>query len=127
MKKETFEHIDEFDIFLNDYKHIIIQVHAQWCKPCKNISQELDSFIQNIKCDNSFIFLKCDYDLISEFELFIEEYQIEKIPYFIFIENGVMKDSYQGTNLPILFNKINDFINKNTSISQESFSSNIDF
>ncbi len=127
MKIDSFDHTDDLDIFLNDYKHIIIQVHAQWCKPCKNIANDVTDFIQNIKCDDSFIFLKCDYDLISEFELFIEEYRIEKIPYFIFIEYGVMKDSYQGTNLTILFEKFRDFTTKNTSISQNSFSENSDF
>jgi thiol-disulfide isomerase/thioredoxin len=121
---KTFENTDELDIYMNDYKFIIINVSAAWCKPCKSIASELEDFIINIKCDDHFLFLKCDFDIISEFESFIEEYQVEKLPYFIFIERGVMVDSLNGANMENIRNKVNDFVIKNNSISNQSFESN---
>ncbi len=115
MKYDIFENTDEFDIFLNDYKYIIINISASWCKPCKSIATPLEEFINNCKCDDNFIFLKCDYDLISDNELFMNEYKINKIPYFIFIERGIMKNSFIGADLNKLFELINDFVIKNNN------------
>jgi thiol-disulfide isomerase/thioredoxin len=123
---KTFEHVDELDIFMNDHKFIIINVSAAWCKPCKSIAPELEKFIQNIECNDSFLFLKCDYDIISEFQSFIDEYYVQKIPYFIFIDRGTMSDSLTGSNIDQIKNKINDFIIKNSPISNKSFE-NSDF
>jgi thiol-disulfide isomerase/thioredoxin len=120
---KTFEDVDELDIYMNDHKFIIINVSAAWCKPCKSIAPEIEEFIKNIKCNDSFLFLKCDYDIISEFQSFIDEYQVEKIPYFIFIDRGTMSDSLTGANMDHIKNKINDFVIKNSPLSNQSFES----
>ena len=116
MKYDTFENIDELDLFMNDHKFIIINVSAAWCKPCKAIAKPVEDFIKNKICDDNFIFLKCDYDFISDNQIFMEEYKVNKIPYFIFIERGVMKDSFTGADTNKLFNLINDFVLKNNSL-----------
>jgi thiol-disulfide isomerase/thioredoxin len=118
---KTFEHTDELDIFMNDHSFIIIQVSAAWCKPCKSISPYLEKYIQELKCNNSFLFLKCDYDIISEFQSFIDTYEVEKIPYFIFLEYGAMKSSYSGSNMDHIQNIISDYVIRNTRISNDSF------
>ncbi len=115
MKYDTFENSDELDLFMNDYKFIIINVSAAWCKPCKAIAKPLEDFIKKKICDDNFIFLKCDYDLISDNQTFMDEYKVSKIPYFIFIERGVMKNSFVGANTSELFTTIDDFVSKNNS------------
>ena len=115
MKYDTFENTDELDLFMNDHKFIIINVSAAWCKPCKVIAKPVEDFIKKSVCDDNFIFLKCDYDFISDNQTFMDEYKVSKIPYFIFIERGVMKNSFVGANTNELFTMINDFITKNNS------------
>jgi thiol-disulfide isomerase/thioredoxin len=117
MKYDTFENSDELDLFMNDHKFIIINVSAAWCKPCKAIAKPLEDFIKKIICDDNFIFLKCDYDFISDNQTFMDEYKVNKIPYFIFIERGVMKKSFVGANTNELFTLINDFVTKNNSFT----------
>lgn len=117
----TFDHPDELDIYMNDHKYIIIQVSADWCKPCKSISPQVQKYVEGIKCDETFLFLKCDYDIISEFTEFIETYDIQKIPYFIFLDRGVMKSSMKGANFEAIHDTIADFVSKNNSISDDAF------
>jgi hypothetical protein len=45
----------------------------------------------------------------------MDEYKVSKIPYFIFIERGVMRNSFVGANTNELFSLINDFVTKNNS------------
>lgn len=116
MKYDTFENSDELDLFMNDYKFIIINVSAAWCKPCKAIAKPVEDFIKKKICDENFIFLKCDYDFISDNQTFMDEYKVSKIPYFIFIERGVMKNSFVGANTNELFILIDDFVSKNNSL-----------
>ena len=120
---KTFEHPDELDIYMNDHKYIIIQVSADWCKPCKSISPIVQQYIEGIKCEDTFLFLKCDYDIISEFGDFLETYQVEKIPYFIFLEYGVMKHSFKGANFEQIHDLISDFVTRNSSnmINDDAF------
>ncbi len=115
MKYDTFENSDELDLFMNEHKFIIINVSASWCKPCKAIAKPVEDFVKKIVCDENFIFLKCDYDFISDNQTFMDEYKVSKIPYFIFIERGVMKNSFIGANTNELFSLINDFVSKNNS------------
>ena len=113
MKYDTFENTDELDLFMNDHKFIIINVSAAWCKPCKAIAKPLEDFIKKIVCSEHFIFLKCDYDYISDNQTFMDEYKVNKIPYFIFIERGVMTNSFTGANTSELFPLIENFVSKN--------------
>ncbi len=113
MKYEIFENSDELDLFMNDYKFIIINISAAWCKPCKAIAKPVEDFINKKVCSEHFIFLKCDYDFISDNQTFMDEYKVNKIPYFIFIERGVMTNSFIGADLDKLFDLINDFVTKN--------------
>jgi thiol-disulfide isomerase/thioredoxin len=116
MKYETFENTDELDLFMNDHKFIIINISAAWCKPCKAIAKPVEDFVTNIICDDNFIFLKCDYDFISDNQTFMDEYKVSKIPYFIFIERGVMKNYFVGANINELFTLIENFVSKNNSL-----------
>ncbi len=123
MIQKSFDHLDELDIFMNDHKFIIIQVSADWCKPCKTITPLVNEYIQKLECDKTFLFLKCDFDTMNECESFMETYHIQKIPHFIFIEYGVMTKSYTGANMDILQKEISDFVRKNQPISKEAFES----
>ena len=87
MKYDIFENIDELDLFMNDYKYIIINVSAAGCKPCKAIASPGEEFIKKMSCDE----------------------------HFIFMERGVMTTSFAGADLDKLFSLIRDFVTKNNN------------
>ncbi len=110
MRYETFENTDELDVFMTEHKYIIMNISAAWCKPCKKIAEPMELFIRDLACSSDFVFLKADYDLISDNTTFMEEYKVNKIPYFVFIENGVMKESYIGADMEVLTGMISSFV-----------------
>jgi thiol:disulfide interchange protein len=110
MRYENFENRDELDVFMTEHKYIIMNISAAWCKPCKKIAEPMELFIRGLTCSSDFVFLKADYDIISDDSLFMEEYKVSKIPYFVFIEKGVMKDSYIGADMEVLARMISSFV-----------------
>ena len=110
MRYEHFESRDELDVFMTEHNYIIMNISAAWCKPCKKIAEPMELFIRALECSSDFVFLKADYDIISDDSLFMEEYKVSKIPYFVFIEKGVMKESYVGADMEVLTGMISSFV-----------------
>lgn len=109
MKIDLLENTDELDVWMNDYKKIVIQISAQWCTPCKKIAEPVLEIARGVGSDEA-LFLKCDYDIISEFQSFIDEYDVVKLPYFIFIDHGVFVDRMQTSHMGMIRQKIEGFV-----------------
>ncbi len=121
MRYELFENTDELDVFMTEHKYLIMNISAAWCKPCKKIAEPMELFIRGLECSSDFAFVKADYDLISDNMAFMEEYKVSKIPYFVFIEKGVMKDSYIGADMDTLTKMISSFVANHSSCDSTSF------
>ena len=121
MRYELFETTDELDVFMVEHKYIIMNISAAWCKPCKKIAEPMEAFIKALSCSSDFAFIKADYDIISDNALFMEEYKVSKIPYFVLIENGVMKESYIGADMETLTKMILGFVADHSPIADDSF------
>ena len=101
---------EKFDDNNNDY--IIINIGASWCKPCNNIKNNLNKFIEKIEKENT-IFLKIDYDLIEEDDSFNEYIDVKKIPYFyIYKDKNIIKE-FQTSDMKIIENNINSVLFEN--------------
>lgn len=109
MKTDLLENPDELDVWMNDHKKIVIQVSAQWCAPCKKIAEPVLKIAHGATSEEA-LFLKCDYDIISEFQRFIDEYEVVKLPYFIFIDHGVFVDRLQTSDLGVIRQKFEGFV-----------------
>lgn len=90
----------------NDIDYIIINIGASWCKPCNNIRNDLNEFIEKIEKKNT-LFFKIDYDLIEEDDSFSDYFDVKKIPYFyIFKDKNLLKE-FQTSDMEIIQNNIN--------------------
>ena len=119
---ENFNNFKEiFEDNNNDY--VIINIGASWCKPCNDIKNNLNEFIEKIDKENT-IFLKIDYDLIEEDDSFIEYIDVKKIPYFyIFKDKNLIKE-FQTSDMKIIEKNINTELFEN---NKNNFSLSSDF
>ncbi|XP_002157934.1 thioredoxin-like protein 1 [Hydra vulgaris] len=81
-------------------KLVIIDFHATWCGPCKNIAPV---FVQeSLKYPNS-VFLKVDVDVCTETA---HKYGINAMPTFVFVLQGKKIDELRGADPKALIAKI---------------------
>eukprot|EP00904_Undaria_pinnatifida_P003573 jgi/Undpi1/13216/HiC_scaffold_8.g02878.m1 len=74
-------------------KLVVIDFHATWCGPCKRVAPFLVKLSEAMA--DSVVFLKVDVDEHSEAS---EKYEIEAMPTFKFIKNGVVLDTITGAD-----------------------------
>jgi len=99
-------HIENYNQFLNFFNnntidYIIINISASWCKPCNEIKEELNEFIDNLIIENT-IFLKIDYNLLEEEQDFYKYLQPNKIPYFYIFKDKSIQTHFQTSNMEII-------------------------
>ena len=100
---------EDFTNYINNFKNVIVNISATWCKPCLAIKQPLEKFVSVIN-ETDFIYLKLDndiYDQEHEFEAF---FKLKKIPYFAFVKNGVLQESFVNGDFLFVSQKIMSFI-----------------
>jgi thiol-disulfide isomerase/thioredoxin len=114
MKFLVIKNFEEFENIFNDNNNdvILINISASWCKPCNNIKEELNEYINDLTIENS-VFLKIDYDLIDGNEDFSNYFEISKIPYFFMYKDKSKIGEFQTANMDNIRNKINSIIENN--------------
>ena len=117
----TIEKFDEFKEFFDNEKldYIIINIYASWCKPCNEIKEELNEFINNVEINSNLkaIFLRIDYDLLEEDQDFQKYFKPNKIPYFYIYKNKRLITEFQSANMETIKNNVtSEFLKKNYNI-----------
>jgi len=115
MKIENITSYENFENYLKEYKYIFINISANWCKPCNEIKPSLEKFISVIN-ENNIIYLKLNYSVYEEEYLFDSYFGMKKIPYFAFIKDGILKESFVSGDFSYVSKKIFDYI---TNIKSE--------
>ena len=125
MKIFNIENYKDFENIFNDNNndYVIVNISATWCKPCNNIKEELNDFINKLDIENS-VFLKIDYDLIENDDDFMKFFEINKIPYFYIYKDKSKIKEFQTGDIDIIKNEINTTIENNMN---NSFSLSNDF
>merc|ERR1712131_284908 len=90
----------------NKEKLILIDFHATWCVPCKQIAPYLESLAA--QHPDNLIIVKIDVDEAEEVAM---SYQVEAMPTFVAIKNGAMIQRFAGANK----NKIGALVNEHCS------------
>jgi len=75
-------------------KLVIIDFHATWCGPCRQIGPKYEEFANSDKYKDV-VFLKVDVD---EAEDIPTEYEISVMPTFVFVKNGKTLEMMSGAN-----------------------------
>jgi len=117
----TIEKFDEFKEFFDNetLDYIIINISASWCKPCNEIKEELNEFINNVEINSNLnaVFLRIDYDLLEEDQDFQKYFKPNKIPYFYIYKNKILITEFQSANMETIKNNVtSEFLKKNNNI-----------
>lgn len=100
---------DDFLNYLKNYKYIIVNISASWCKPCIAIKPQIEKFITVID-ESDFIYLKLDNSVYEENIGFSHFFNLKKLPYFAFIKNEKFVESFVSGDFSIVSKKIFDHI-----------------
>jgi len=84
---------EQFKEYINNYKYIIVNIGATWCKPCTAIKPQIEKFILVID-EMDYIYLKIDNLIFDEDIELSTFFKLDKIPYFAFIKNGIIIDNF---------------------------------
>jgi thiol-disulfide isomerase/thioredoxin len=116
----------EFEQYLNEYENIIVNITASWCKPCMTIKPLIHKFINVIE-EQKFIYLIIDHNVYETDNDFDNFFKMKKIPYFIFIKNKKIEESFVCGDFSIVSKKMFDFISTNKNNNLDNFSKDDDF
>jgi len=106
------KNIISYDDLLNykkNYKHIFINISANWCKPCNEIKPLIEKFVSVIN-ENNVIYLKLNHTVYDDDDSFNHFFGMNKIPYFGYIKNGELITSFVSGDFPFVSKKIYEYI-----------------
>jgi thioredoxin 1 len=78
------EDIEMFKNIINDNKNVVIDLYADWCRPCKRLAPELDKL--SVKYSDTIKFYKLDIDKINDMGIDIDI--PETIPTILYYKNN---------------------------------------
>jgi len=81
---------------------VVVDFFATWCGPCRQIAPKIEKLSEQL---SDVVFLKVDVD---EDEDLAQEYEIQAMPTFFFIKNGVKVGSVTGANMEAIQSKIDE-------------------
>jgi thiol-disulfide isomerase/thioredoxin len=120
---------DDFNHYLKNYKYIIVNISAKWCKPCIALKPLLEKFVTVIN-EIDFIYLKLDNTIYENEQDFEHFFNLKKIPYFSFIKDSNIVNSFVDSNFTNVSKKLFDFImieKENEKKNYENFDTNDNF
>ncbi len=112
---ETYEELQEY---FKTYKYIIINISANWCKPCILLKPLIEKFISVIDTDNKdYIYLKLDEGDYTENPDFENLFHMTKIPYFGILKDGTLEDAFVSGDFQYVSTKIFEYIKRENLIN----------
>lgn len=128
MQIQSIKTYSDYIDFLEKYKYIIINISALWCKPCMTLKPDLEKFISVLDInDKDYIYLKLDESDYSENPEFNDLFNMQKIPYFAIVKNGILEESFVSGNFDFVSKKIFEYIKHEHLINSSDFKSDEDF
>ena len=109
---------DQLIGYIDKYKKIIVNISAPWCKPCLVIKPQIEKFVSVIDTSET-IYLKIDYDSYQEDNNLESIFNVKKIPYFAFLQDNSVKESFISGDFSFVSKKIFNFI-QNTQNTQNT-------
>jgi len=89
---------DIIDVINNNNGFLLIDCYADWCNPCKQLLQMIDSQLSNPFPENVQL-LKVE---ISEQTHFKSQFSIKSVPTFLLFEDDILLSSINTSNLNTL-------------------------
>jgi len=96
-------------------KPIILDFHAKWCPPCREMAPAIEKVAEEMK--NDFVLLKIDID---ELPKTASSFGVTGVPYVALLKNGEIVDSFLGSKEK---HYIRDWLKRN--IKEEGAENNV--
>jgi len=112
---------EDFSNYMKNYKYVIVNISASWCKPCVAIKPKIEKFVSVIE-ESDYIYLKIDNSVYEEDSDFDNYFALKKIPYFAFIKDNLMVDSFVNGDFDFVSQKIMLFIKTERELEKKSYS-----
>ena len=112
---------EDFSNYMKNYKYIIVNISAPWCKPCVAIKPKIEKFVSVID-ESDYIYLKIDTSIYEEDSDFDNFFALKKIPYFAFIKDNLMIDSFVNGDFDFVSQKIMLFIKNERELERKNYS-----
>lgn len=112
---------EDFSNYMKNYKYVIVNISASWCKPCVAIKPRIEKFVSVIE-ESEYIYLKIDNSVYEEDPNFDIFFGLKKIPYFAFIKDNSMVDSFVNGDFDFVSKKIILFIKSEREFDKTSYS-----
>lgn len=107
---KKIESYESFEEFTKQYKYLFVNISADWCRPCMAIKPKIEKFISVIN-ESDFIYLLLDNNIYDTDERFHKYFKISQIPYFSFIENKLIKESFVNGDFYFVSKRLLELIN----------------
>jgi len=107
---------DDFKNYLETYKCVVINISAEWCRPCAVIKPQIEKFVSVIE-NPDIIYLKLDNSIYDEDSRFEDFFNLKKIPYFALIYDNKITDSFVSGDFIFVSKKIHEFQSQLKKIS----------
>jgi thiol-disulfide isomerase/thioredoxin len=117
MEYTIIKNMKEYNNILKNDKSIkIVQLYADWCKPCSKISVDMeldDKWLNGKREDIDWIKINVDeLEEVQSLEELKEMFSYNKIPTFYFVLDKNIKTSIETSNYDKLCDYIKDNLNK---------------
>jgi thioredoxin-like negative regulator of GroEL len=117
---------DDFINYIQNYKCIIVNISAIWCKPCIALKPDIEKFISVID-EINIIYLKLDESIYGEDDRFQNFFGMSKIPYFAFIKDSKIIDKFVSGDFNIVSKRLFEHISKEKNLLIQDFKLDDDF
>lgn len=95
---QTITNAEELEVLIKTASVSVIDFHAPWCGPCKNLAAIMDNLAK--KYDGIVGFGTCN---VEEYEELADKYGIMHLPTVVFFVNGTEKERVVGPNLQTVY------------------------
>ena len=112
---------EDFSNYMKYYKYVIVNISASWCKPCVAIKLKIEKFVSVID-ESEYIYLKIDNSIYDEDSDFDNYFGLKKIPYFAFIKDNSIIDSFVNGDFDFVSQKIMLFIKAERELEKKMYS-----
>jgi thiol-disulfide isomerase/thioredoxin len=111
MLLKNINSFEEYLEIIDKYTNVIVNIGASWCKPCNAIKPLIEKYIKVIN-ENDFIYIKLDHSIYELDDRFYNTFKMKKIPYFGFVTNKELVETFVSGDFMVVSKKIFDFIKK---------------
>jgi thioredoxin 1 len=94
--RHIVKNMNSLNQLLKTYKHIILIISADWCKPCRKLKPLIENRLLNIQNNTGILYMNfSNKDILP----FFRKYRIQSIPTIAKLTDGQIVDVIVGSDM----------------------------